>query len=74
MNKPEAPMTHTEEVIERAMAAVAAVRRQRERDQERRRQAFGRVQLGPPLPALKRGVQLSLLLDERPQRGGTAPR
>ncbi|MEY9166184.1 hypothetical protein ABIE78_004303 [Sinorhizobium fredii] len=66
-------MTPTQEVIERAMAAVAAVRRQRERDQERRRQTFGRIQLGLPLPTLKRGVQLSLQLEKRPQRGGTGP-
>ncbi|ASY59700.1 hypothetical protein SS05631_b56080 (plasmid) [Sinorhizobium sp. CCBAU 05631] len=72
MNKPEASMTHAEEVIERAMAAVAAVRRQRERDQERRRQAFGRIQLGLPLPTLKHGMQLSLELDEGRQRRGTA--
>ncbi|OAP36475.1 hypothetical protein AU381_18390 [Sinorhizobium glycinis] len=61
-------MTHTEEVIERAMAAVAAVRRQRERDQERRRQAFGRLQSGLPLPTLKRGMQLSLQLEKRSRR------
>ncbi|PDT41619.1 MULTISPECIES: hypothetical protein [Sinorhizobium] len=65
-------MNHAEEVIERAMAAVAAVRRQRERDQERRRQAFGRIQLGLPLPTLKHGLQLSLELDEGRQRRGTA--
>ncbi|OAP37326.1 hypothetical protein [Sinorhizobium americanum] len=64
-------MTHAEEVIERAMAAVAAVRRQRERDQERRRQAFGRIQLGLPLPTLKHGLQLSLELDKGQQRRGT---
>jgi hypothetical protein len=60
-------MTHTEQVIERAMAAVAAARRQRERDQERRRQTFGRIQVGLCLPRLKHGVQLSLQLDKRPQ-------
>ncbi|WEX90211.1 hypothetical protein PZN02_005577 [Sinorhizobium garamanticum] len=57
-------MTHTEEVINRAMAVVAASRVRREREEERRRQIFGRIQLTPPLPALKRGgVQLSLNLD-----------
>ncbi|WP_151612912.1 hypothetical protein [Sinorhizobium alkalisoli] len=61
-------MTHAEQVIERAMAAVAAARRQRERDQERRRQTFGRIQLSPPLPMPKRGLQLSLKLDGRPAR------
>ncbi|ACP23226.1 hypothetical protein NGR_b17750 (plasmid) [Sinorhizobium fredii NGR234] len=63
-------MTHTEQVIERAMAAVAAARRQRERDQERRRQTFGRIPVGLPLPTLRRGVQLSLELDTRPQGSG----
>ncbi|MCZ4094134.1 MULTISPECIES: hypothetical protein [Sinorhizobium] len=62
-------MTRAEEVIERAMAAVAAARRQRERHQERRKQIFGRIQLSGPLPALKRGgVQLSLRLDSPDQR------
>ncbi|WOS66561.1 hypothetical protein [Sinorhizobium fredii] len=66
-------MTHTEQVIERAMAAVAAARRQRERDQERRRQTFGHIQLGLPLPTLKHGVQLSLQLDKRPPNGNKSP-
>ncbi|MQX65916.1 hypothetical protein GHK78_23470 [Sinorhizobium meliloti] len=60
-------MTHAEEVIERAMAAVAQARRRREREQEWRRKTFGRIQVGIPLPPLKRGVQLSLQLD-RPVR------
>ncbi|MBP2234039.1 hypothetical protein J2Z31_000529 [Sinorhizobium kostiense] len=64
-------MTRTEQVIERAMAAVAAARIQRERDQERRRETFGRIQLSPPLPLPKRGLQLSLHLNGRVQRGGT---
>lgn len=57
-------MTHAEEVIERAMAAVAEARRRREREQEWRRKPFGRIQVGIPLPPLKRGgVQLLLQLD-----------
>lgn len=62
-------MTHAEEVIERAMAAVAQARRRREREQEWRKQTFGRIQVGMPLPPLKRGgVQLSLQLDRRNAR------
>lgn len=64
-------MTRTEQVIERAMAAVAAARLQRERDQERRREIFGRIQLSAPLPMPKRGVQLSLQLHGRAPRAGT---
>ncbi|KSV61953.1 hypothetical protein D9M68_161150 [compost metagenome] len=57
-------MTHTEEVIERAMAAVAAARKKREREAEWRKRTFGRIDMTPPLPRLKRGgVQLSLRLD-----------
>ncbi len=66
-------MTHAEQVIERALAAVAAARQQRERGQERRRQIFGRIQLGLSLPTLKHGVQLSLQLDKRRQSDGTGP-
>ncbi len=60
-------MTHAEQVIERAMAAVAAARLRREREQERRRQTFGRIELTPPLPMPRRGLQLSLQLS-RPAR------
>ncbi|MDK1377393.1 MULTISPECIES: hypothetical protein [unclassified Sinorhizobium] len=57
-------MTHAEEVMNRAMAVVDASRVRREREEERRRLIFGRIQLTPPLPALKRGgTQLSLNLD-----------
>lgn len=66
MNRTET-MTHTEEVIERAMAAVAAARMKREREAEWRKRTFGRIDMAPPLPRLKRGgVQLSL------QLGGSA--
>ncbi len=58
-------MTHAEQVIERAMAAVAAARLQRERDQERRRQTFGRIDLSKPIPMPKRGLQLSLQFSGR---------
>lgn len=55
---------HTEEVIERAMAAVRALRMKREREAEWRKRTFGRIDMTPPLPRLKRGgVQLSLQLD-----------
>ena len=63
MNRTET-MTHTEEVIERAMAAVAAARKKREREAEWLKRTFGRIDMTPPLPRLKHGgVQLSLRLD-----------
>ncbi|NRP22597.1 hypothetical protein LPJGGPFB_05856 [Ensifer adhaerens] len=55
-------MTRTE-IINRALAAVADSRLKRERDSERRKQIFGRIDLTAPLPKLSRGVQLSLNLD-----------
>lgn len=55
-------MTRTE-IINRALAAVASSRLKRERDSERRKQIFGRIDLSAPLPKLSRGVQLTLNLD-----------
>ncbi len=55
-------MTRTE-IINRALAAVADSRLKRERDSERRKQIFGRIDLSAPLPKLSRGVQLNLNLD-----------
>jgi len=52
-------MTHTEQVIANALAAVAASKAERERDAERRKRVFGTIEIGRPLPALK-GQQLSL--------------
>lgn len=63
MNRRET-MTHTQEVIAGAMAAVAALRKKREREAEWRKRTFERIDMTPPLPRLKRGgVQLSLRLD-----------
>ena len=53
----DAIMAIGDDLIERAMAAVAQARRRRERDQEWRKRTFGRIQVGLPLPILKRGVQ-----------------
>ncbi|KOF15161.1 hypothetical protein AC244_24065 [Ensifer adhaerens] len=55
-------MTRTE-IINRALAAVADSRLKRERDSERRKQIFGRIDLTTPLPKLSRGVQLNLNLE-----------
>ncbi|WEX79431.1 hypothetical protein PYH37_006340 (plasmid) [Sinorhizobium numidicum] len=55
-------MTHADEVIERAHALVAALRAKREREAERRKEVFGRIDIGTPLPMPGRGVQLSLKL------------
>lgn len=55
-------MTRTE-IINRALAAVADSRLKRERDSERRKQIFGRIDLTAPLPKLSRGVQLNLNLE-----------
>jgi hypothetical protein len=52
-------MTRTEEVIANALAVVATCRAERERDAERRKQVFGRIDIGRPLPVVK-GMQLSL--------------
>lgn len=52
-------MTRTEEVIANALAVVAQVRAERERDAERRKRIFGRIDINPPLRTIK-GQQLSL--------------
>ncbi|WP_337268777.1 hypothetical protein [Oryzifoliimicrobium ureilyticus] len=52
-------MTHTDEVIAKALAVVAASRAEREKDAERRKRVFGSIQIGRPLPTIK-GQQLSL--------------
>lgn len=46
-------MTHTEEVIANALAVVAASRAEREKDSERRKRVFGKIEIGRPLPVLK---------------------
>ena len=56
-------MTRTDEVIERAMAFVAASRAARQRDLARRAEWQRRVQLSAPLPPLPRPVQLPLRLE-----------
>ncbi|OAP50117.1 hypothetical protein ATB98_08955 [Sinorhizobium saheli] len=58
----EVPMTRAEEVIERAHSLVAALREKREREAERRKEVFGRIDIGKPLTMPSRGVQLSLEL------------
>ncbi|WP_167354044.1 hypothetical protein [Sinorhizobium saheli] len=55
-------MTRAEEVIERAHSLVAALREKREREAERRKEVFGRIDIGKPLTMPSRGVQLSLEL------------
>ncbi|NTG02321.1 hypothetical protein G6L30_19555 [Agrobacterium rhizogenes] len=55
-------MTHAEQVIEHALAVVAASRAARERDLERRAIWQRRVEESRPLPPLPRPVQLSLAL------------
>jgi len=55
-------MTHADEVIERAHSVVAALRAKREREAERRKEVFGRIDIAKPLPMPNRGIQLSLKL------------
>lgn len=55
-------MAHAEEVIERAHSVVAALRKKREREAERRREVFGRIDVGKPLRMPNRGIQLRLKL------------
>jgi len=52
-------MTHAEQVIANALAVVAASRAERERDTERRKRVFGKIEIGRPLPKLPH-QQLSL--------------
>ena len=57
----EMAMTRTEQVIERAMAAVAAARAAREADEKRRRETFQRVQIANlRRPTVPKGIQLPL--------------
>ena len=59
----EMAMTRTEQVIERAMAAVAAARAAREADEKRRRETFQRVQIANlRRPTVPKGIQLPLVL------------
>ncbi len=53
-------MSRTDEVIERALAFVAASRAARERDLERRTNWQRRVEISKQLPPLPRPVQLPL--------------
>ncbi|MDM9626288.1 hypothetical protein QTL95_10295 [Rhizobium sp. S152] len=52
-------MTRTEEVVAKALAVVAASRAEREKDEERRKRVFGRIEMSRPLPVLK-GQQMKL--------------
>ncbi len=54
-------MSRTEQVIERAMAAVAASRAVREAEAERRRATFQKIQIATRRrPVLPKGMQLPL--------------
>ncbi len=54
-------MTRAEQVIERAMAAVAASRAIREAEAERRRETFQKIQIANQRrPNLPKGIQLPL--------------
>lgn len=55
-------MTHAEEVIERTHSLLATLRAKREREAERRKEVFGRIDIGKPATMAQRGVQLSLKL------------
>ncbi len=44
-------MTHAEEVIERAYSVVAALRAKREREAERRKEVFGRIDVSNRRPS-----------------------
>jgi hypothetical protein len=58
-------MTSAEVVIERALAVVAKSRAARERDEQRRKEIFSRIQVGRTLDEyrFKAGEQLTLRLD-----------
>ncbi|TCV67975.1 hypothetical protein EDE05_14016 [Neorhizobium sp. R1-B] len=54
-------MTRAEQVIERAMAAVAASRAIREAEAERRRETFQKIQIANQRrPNIPKGIQLPL--------------
>ncbi|MBP1843054.1 hypothetical protein J2046_001308 [Rhizobium petrolearium] len=54
-------MTRAEQVIERAMAAVAASRAIREAEAERRREIFQKIQVASQRkPNIPKGIQLPL--------------
>ncbi|MFB9951548.1 hypothetical protein ACFFP0_22090 [Rhizobium puerariae] len=54
-------MSRTEQVIERAMAAVAASRAIREAEARRRRETFQKIQIANQRkPNIPKGIQLSL--------------
>ncbi len=55
-------MTRAAQVIANALAVVASIRAERERDAERRKQIFGKIVVGRPLPKIK-GLQLTLDLN-----------
>lgn len=54
-------MTRTEQVIERAMAAVAASKALREAEAQRRRDTFQKIEIANRRkPNIPKGIQLSL--------------
>jgi hypothetical protein len=57
----EVLMSRTEQVIERAMAAVAASRALREAEAQRRRETFQKIQIANQRrPNIPKGIQLPL--------------
>ncbi|AXV17044.1 hypothetical protein CYG48_15910 [Neorhizobium sp. SOG26] len=57
----EVLMSRAEQVIERAMAAVAASKTLREAEAERRRKVFERIQIANQRrPSIPKGIQLPL--------------
>ncbi|EJL52770.1 hypothetical protein PMI09_03674 [Rhizobium sp. CF122] len=52
-------MTHTEQVIAKALAVVANIRSEWERDAERRKRVFGKLDVSRRRPTV-RGQQLTL--------------
>jgi hypothetical protein len=56
-------MQRTDEVVARALAAVAASKALRERQEQQRREIYGRIELASLRePRIPKGIQLSLKL------------
>lgn len=54
-------MDRAQQVIDRALAAVAASRARREREAKERREVFGRIQIASiRKPVLPKGIQIPL--------------
>jgi hypothetical protein len=62
-NVMEVQMNRTDEVVERAMAVVAASKARRERQEQQRKQVYERVQIESlRKPNIPKGIQLRLSL------------